>query len=70
MRTGTVIFFHPAKGFGFIEPDDGGPNVFLPLRIVQQADLLSVAAKQRVRFEDAPAKNGKGPAATIIEAVD
>jgi cold shock protein len=70
MRTGTVIFYHAAKNFGFIHPDDGGPDVFLPGRVVQEAELLSVGAEQRVRFEDAPAKNGKGPAATIIEAVD
>jgi cold shock CspA family protein/arsenate reductase-like glutaredoxin family protein len=59
MSTGTVKFFNTSKGFGFITPDVGGADIFLPGASVTAAGLANIKPGQRVTFEHAP--DTKGP---------
>ena len=51
MAIGTVKWFNPDKGFGFISPQDGGKDVFLHITAVQAAGLTTVKDGQKVRYE-------------------
>jgi CspA family cold shock protein len=51
MAIGTVKWFNPDKGFGFISPQDGGKDVFLHITAVQAAGLTTVKDGQKVSFE-------------------
>jgi CspA family cold shock protein len=59
MTTGIVKFFNTTKGFGFIQPDDGGKDVFVHISAVQRAGLDSLAEKQRVEFEVERGRDGR-----------
>lgn len=68
-QTGTVKFFNMNKGFGFITPDGGGPDIFLHVTAVEQAGLASLNEGQRVSFDTEPDKKGKGPKAVNLRLV-
>ncbi len=51
MATGTVKWFNGQKGFGFIQPDGGGPDVFVHISAVERAGLSSLNEGQKVSFE-------------------
>ena len=51
MATGTVKWFNPTKGYGFIAPDDGGKDVFVHVTAVQQAGLAELQEGQKISFE-------------------
>ena len=51
MAIGTVKWFNPTKGFGFIQPDDGGNDVFVHISAVERAGLGSLNEGQKVSFE-------------------
>lgn len=51
MAQGTVKWFNTTKGYGFIQPDDGGPDVFVHISAVQKAGLQGLADGQKVVFE-------------------
>lgn len=51
MPSGTVKWFNPTKGFGFITPDDGGKDVFVHVTAVEAAGMKSLAEGQRVNFQ-------------------
>ncbi len=51
MASGTVKWFNATKGFGFIQPDDGGNDVFVHISAVEQAGLGSLNEGQKVSFE-------------------
>lgn len=51
MTTGTVKWFNPTKGFGFIQPDDGGNDVFVHISAVERSGLGSLNEGQKVSFE-------------------
>ena len=59
MANGTVKWFNATKGFGFIQPDDGGPDVFVHISAVQKAGLGTLNEGQKVTYERARGKNGK-----------
>ena len=51
MATGTVKWFNATKGFGFIQPDDGGSDVFVHISAVERAGLSSLNEGQKLSFE-------------------
>ena len=65
MATGTVKWFNPAKGFGFIEPDDGCEDAFVHISAVEQAGLSTLQEGQKVNFELQPGRNGKSSAENL-----
>jgi CspA family cold shock protein len=52
MATGTVKFFNTTKGYGFIQPDNGGKDVFVHVTAVQQAGMDTLSEGQKVQFEE------------------
>jgi cold shock protein len=51
MSTGTVKWFNATKGYGFIQPDDGGKDVFVHISAVEQAGLSGLNEGQKVKYE-------------------
>ena len=51
MATGTVKWFNPTKGFGFIEPEEGGRDVFVHISAVERAGLGTLTEGQKVSYE-------------------
>lgn len=51
MATGTVKWFNPVKGFGFIQPSDGGRDVFVHISAVERAGMGTLSEGQRVSYE-------------------
>ena len=51
MATGTVKWFNSQKGFGFIQPDDGGADVFVHISAVERAGLRDLREGQKVSYE-------------------
>jgi CspA family cold shock protein len=64
MANGTVKWFNAQKGFGFIEPTDGGKDVFLHISAVERAGLSSVNEGQKVSY-DVVNERGKDAAANL-----
>ncbi|MCB1651797.1 MAG: cold-shock protein [Alphaproteobacteria bacterium] len=65
-QTGTVKWFNPEKGYGFIVPDDGGKDVFVHISAVEQAGFKTLNEGQKVEFE--LQENRGKQAATNIKA--
>lgn len=51
MATGTVKFFNPIKGFGFIAPDDGSTDVFVHISAVERAGMSTIIEGQKLSFD-------------------
>ncbi|EHD13746.1 cold-shock DNA-binding domain-containing protein [Commensalibacter intestini A911] len=64
MQTGTVKWFNPTKGFGFIVPEEGGKDVFVHITAVQAAGLRDLKENQRVSYEIVT-ERGKAAAANL-----
>ena len=65
MPTGTVKWFNPTKGYGFITPDEGGSDAFVHISAVERAGLPNLVEGQRVNYELQPGKNGKSSAENL-----
>ena len=65
MASGTVKWFNPVRGFGFIRPDDGSRHVFVHVSALQRSDLDGLVEGQKVRFDLERAGNGKPTAANL-----
>jgi CspA family cold shock protein len=65
MTTGTVKWFNSAKGYGFIEPEDGSKDAFVHISAVERAGLSSLAEGQKVEFELQAGQNGKTSAENL-----
>ena len=68
MSTGTVKWFNPTKGFGFIQPEDGGGDVFVHISAVEKAGLRTLNEGQRVKYDRVQGKNGKYSAENLSAA--
>ena len=68
MSTGTVKFFNSAKGFGFIQPDDGSKDVFVHISAVDRAGLGTLTENQKLSFDLEKGQNGK-TSATNLKAI-
>ncbi len=67
MAVGTVKFFNTQKGFGFIKPADGGPDVFVHVSAVERAGMRGLVEGQRVSY-DLVTERGKTAASNLQEA--
>src|SRR5665213_389362 len=67
MIKGIVKFYNQGKGFGFITPDDGGADVFVPATTLSASNVSSLKTGQRVRFEIQPDKKGAKAGRLVID---
>lgn len=67
MAIGTVKWFNPAKGFGFIQPEAGGDDVFVHISAVEKAGLGTLAEGQRISYEIVT-ERGKNSAGNLTTA--
>ena len=65
MATGTVKWFNATKGFGFIQPDDGGKDVFLHVSAVERAGLQGPREGQKLEFELETGRDGRTSAGNL-----
>ena len=65
MPSGTVKWFNPTKGYGFIEPEDGSKDAFVHISAVERAGLTTLTEGQKVSFELEPGQNGKSSAENL-----
>jgi len=68
MPIGTVKFFNPDKGYGFIAPEDGGNDAFVHISAVERAGMRTLDKDQRIKYEMETDRRGKASAVNL-EAV-
>ena len=69
MSTGTVKWFNETKGYGFIQPDNGGKDVFVHVSAVDRAGMQGLAEGQKVPYEvETDRKSGKESAGNLKSA--
>jgi CspA family cold shock protein len=65
MTIGTVKFFNADKGYGFIQPEDGGQDAFVHITAVERAGMRTLNQNQRVSYELETGRNGKTSAVNL-----
>ncbi|CAI9417778.1 Cold shock protein CspA [Pleomorphomonas sp. T1.2MG-36] len=69
MTTGTVKWFNSTKGFGFIQPDNGGPDAFVHISAVERAGMRDLAEGQKISYElETDKRSGKQSAGNLQAA--
>ena len=69
MPTGTVKWFNETKGFGFIQPDDGGNDVFVHISAVERAGMRNLIEGQKISYEmESDKRSGKQSAGNLQSA--
>ena len=69
MATGTVKWFNSTKGFGFIQPDNGGQDVFVHISAVERAGLSTLNDGQKINYEiEQDRRTGKSSAGSLSKA--
>lgn len=68
MPKGTVKWFNPTKGYGFIAPDTGGKDIFVHISAVQKAGLRSLNEGQKIGFEVEQQQNGRAAAVNLSQS--
>ena len=68
MITGTVKFFNPDKGFGFIAPEGGGNDAFVHISAVEKAGMRTLDKEQRVSYDLEQDQRGKTSAVNLQNA--
>ena len=66
MPTGTVKWFNATKGYGFIQPGDGGDDAFVHISAVERAGLQTLREGQKVEYELVAGRNGKYAAENLV----
>jgi CspA family cold shock protein len=66
LPTGTVKWFNPTKGYGFIEPSDGSRDAFVHISAVERAGIKSLNEGQKVEYELVPGQGGKSSAENLV----
>lgn len=69
MAQGTVKWFNSTKGFGFIQPDEGGKDVFVHISAVERSGLTGLNDNQRVNYELETGRDGRSSAGSL-ELID
>ncbi|MCL4068162.1 cold-shock protein [Pseudomonas sp. GX19020] len=65
MATGTVKWFNSDKGYGFIQPDAGGGDIFVHITAVQAAGIRDLSDGQKISYEPETGRNGKTSAINL-----
>ncbi|MFQ5915997.1 MAG: cold-shock protein [Nitrospinota bacterium] len=65
MMKGTVKWFNPVKGYGFISPDDGSKDAFVHISALESAGISNLSEGQQVEYELQPGQNGKSSAENL-----
>jgi CspA family cold shock protein len=66
MATGTVKWFNETKGYGFIQPDDGGKDVFVHISAVERSGIRNLIEGQKISYDvEADRRSGKESAANL-----
>lgn len=65
MPKGTVKWFNPTKGYGFIQPEDGTKDVFVHISAVERSDLGNLVEGQKVQFDLERGREGKTSAVNL-----
>jgi cold shock protein len=66
MRTGIVKFYNSQKGYGFIQPDDGGKDVFVHATALERAGISNLAEGQKIGFDvETDRRSGKDAASNL-----
>ena len=69
MKTGTVKFYNSQKGFGFIQPDDGGKDVFVHATALERAGMRGLVEGQKISFDvETDRRSGKDAASNLQQA--
>ncbi|KAB0677007.1 cold-shock protein [Aureimonas leprariae] len=69
MATGTVKWFNATKGFGFIQPDDGGQDAFVHISAVERAGLSTLNDGQKVSYDLVPDRRTGKQSADNLQAL-
>lgn len=65
MAIGTVKWFNPGKGFGFVAPEDGGKDVFIHISALEKAGISGLAEGQKIEYQLAPGRDGRTSAENV-----
>ncbi|MBT3238572.1 MAG: cold-shock protein [Rhodospirillaceae bacterium] len=65
MVNGTVKWFNATKGYGFIEPEDGGKDAFIHISALEQSGIASLNDGQKVSYDLVPGRDGKEAAENV-----
>jgi CspA family cold shock protein len=65
LKTGTIKWFNPDKGYGFIQPEGGGGDAFVHISAVERAGLDTLREGQRVEYELVPGRDGRQSAENL-----
>lgn len=65
MATGTVKWFNQTKGYGFIEPQDGGKDVFVHVSALERAGITTLLEGQKVDFDIGEGRDGRNAAENV-----
>lgn len=65
MANGTVKWFNATKGFGFIEPEEGGKDAFVHISALERSGIGSLADGQKVTYDLVPGRDGKEAAENV-----
>ena len=68
MANGTVKWFNATKGFGFIEPENGGRDVFVHISAVERAGMTGLADNQKVTYDVEAGRDGRDSATNLALA--
>ena len=68
MPTGTVKWFNPTKGYGFISPEDGGSDIFVHVTAVQDSGLAGLDEGQKISYELGEGRDGRKSAINLKTA--
>jgi len=69
MKNGTVKWFNETKGYGFIQPDDGGKDVFVHISAVERSGMRNLVEGQKLGYdEEADKRSGKTTATNLRQA--
>ncbi len=66
MTVGTVKWFNPAKGYGFIEPEDGSKDAFVHKSAVQRAGLTTLREGQKIEYDLVDQEGGRSSAENLV----